>query len=133
MITVSGNVVKPPTSMKTDDVLYANFNLVVNVGNVEIPKITWYAISASGKNAEAVLNMVNEGDKLFIIGKPSVDIYLGKEKQVVAVQKIWLEKFEFGWRKSVVLPTQPPSIEDTTSTNIENKTACFKNDEHDVF
>lgn len=95
MIVVSGNAVKSPTSTKNGGVLYANFSLAVDIGTKEAPKTCWYSISASGKNAELILNNINPGDKLFITGSPSVDIYLGKDKQVVGVQKIWLEKFEF--------------------------------------
>lgn len=109
IITVSGNVGKAPTSIKRDDVLYANFSLAVNVGAKDAPKTLWYSISASGKTAEVILNHVNTGDKLFITGKPSVDTYLGKDKQIIGVQKIWIEKFEFGG--STTQETNEPVIE----------------------
>lgn len=109
IITVSGNVGKTPTSIKRDEILYANFSLAVNIGNKDAPKALWYSISASGKTAEVILNHVNAGDKLFITGKPSVDTYLGKDKQIIGVQKIWIEKFEFGG--STTQETNDPVIE----------------------
>lgn len=118
MITVSGNVAKSPTSTKNGDVLYANFSLTVNVGTHEAPKTIWYSVSASGKNAEIILNHVNPGDKLFIIGKPSVDIYLGKDKQVVGVQKIWLERFEYGSSKTVAVEHIAPITADLLDNKI---------------
>ncbi len=95
MIMVSGCVSKSPTSIKMYDVLYANFSLEVNVGSLTNPKTLCYLVSSSGKIAEMVLNEVNIGDKLFITGKPSVDTYMNKDKQIVGLQKIWIEKIEF--------------------------------------
>lgn len=95
IITVSGIVDKAPTSTKVSDVIYVNFTLAVNVNNSHSNNTLYYAISASGKNAETILNSVNLGDKLFIIGKPSVDTYVGKDKQIIGTQKVWIEKFEF--------------------------------------
>lgn len=94
IITVSGTVDKAPTSAKHADVLYVNFSLAVN-GNNTLVKPWYYTISASGKNAESILNNVNVGDKLFIVGRPSVDTYMAKDKQIIAIQKVWIEKFEF--------------------------------------
>lgn len=95
MIVVSGNIAKSPTSTRSDDVLYVNFSLAVNIGSKESPKTSWYSMSASGKNAELILNHANVGDKLFITGKPGTDTYLGRDKQIISVQKVWVEKFEF--------------------------------------
>lgn len=95
IITVSGTVDKVPTSTKASGVLYVNFTLAVSSSNSTSNNIQYYAISASGKNAETILNSVNHGDKLFIIGKPSVDTYVGKDKQIIGTQKVWIEKFEF--------------------------------------
>lgn len=125
-ITVSGNVGKSPTSIKNDDVLYANFSLAVNVGTKDSPKTLWYSITASGKTAEVVLNHVKAGDKLFITGTPSVDTYLGKDKQIIGVQKIWIKKFQFGGSNTLennkpVMEIPDLKLEDTINNIDENQ------------
>lgn len=123
MIVVSGFVGKAPTSTKNGDVLYANFPLVINVGSKELPKTQWYGVSAAGKTAEVILNHVNVGDKLFITGRPSIDMYLGKDKQIIGVQKIWLEKFDFGSAKNIEdenhIVTTPELILETSTTETQ--------------
>lgn len=112
IITVAGIVDKAPTSTKNADALYVNFSLAVNSNNNHTQ---YYAISASSKNAEAILNNVNAGDKLFIIGKPSVDTYMSKDKQIIAIQKVWLEKFEF-CSGSNVEPTDISEIDEQNTS-----------------
>lgn len=125
IVTVSGIVDKAPTSTKNiTGTLYVSFPLAVstNTGSINTKQAQHYAINASGKNAEAILNNVNVGDKLFIIGKPSVDTYMAKDKQIIAIQKVWVEKFEFCTPNTLCAPTQikPVDSEDTgtTITNI---------------
>lgn len=132
MVTVSGNVGKAPTSIKKDGVLYANFSLAVNLGTKDAPKTLWYSVSASGKTAETILNHVNVGDKLFITGKPSVDTYLGKDKQIKGVQKIWIEKFICIC--SNVIENEEPAVEtpdlpiEHPNINIENQLSIGNTD-----
>lgn len=112
LITVSGIVDKNPTSNIVSGVLYINFELVVNSSTHAGATPQYYAISASGKNAETILNSVNSGDTLFIMGRPSVDTYMKKDKQVVAVQKVWIDKFELfrAAQNELLVPAIPLAI-----------------------
>ena len=119
IITVSGTIDKSPTSTVVAETLYVNFDLAVNTSHSNIGT-QYYAISASGKNAEAILNSVNVGDKLIIVGKPSVDTYMKRDKQVVAVQKVWVEKFELCRSISTEMAANDKSVADiAASSNTE--------------
>lgn len=72
---------------------FAVVSVAVNIGNNK-SKIDWVDLVFNDKLMDFAIKYVVKGTKLFISGVPSINAYINKKGQIVANQRIYVEKLE---------------------------------------
>ena len=73
---------------------FAVVSVAVNLGNKNNSKTDWVDLIFNDKLMDFASKYVLKGTKVFVSGFPSINAYINKNGQIVANQKIYVEKLE---------------------------------------